>query len=422
MGSAGPRGLPGRRVPVAVCLAGLSPAVVTEALYALATRRPARVVPAEIHIVTTHGGYPEVVGKLLGPRGALARLREQYRLPRASLRCPPAHVHVLTRPDGRPIDDIRTPEDSRAAGEAIGALVRRLAADERVELHCSLAGGRKTMSALLATALQLHGRPGDRLYHVLVNEPFERIPEFMFPPRPPVRYRLGDRLVDSRRARIELAEIPFVRLGAAARRLGLDSLTLERIAAELEEEALGRLVPEPLVIRLTRREVRVGPRAIHLRPQEIALYAAYAEARGGCPRAACRAGDRCAGCQLTDDELHDRRGVLLRFYEATRPQTASRVIGILSGAGTDAHTLAAFREWLEQTRSRLNRALAGALGRGPRGARYLVTGMGAETEQRRRRGLALPPPYIRFDESGEGGGSPSLATGGGKPGAPGWEA
>jgi len=129
-------------------LAGLSPAVVTETLFGLAVTRRPSVVPDEVHIVTTGAAYPEVVGRLLGPGRALARLRQEYRLPADRLQCDPSRIHLLRDARGRPLDDIRSALDSRAAGECIRTVVRTLARDPATELHCSLAGGRKTMSAL----------------------------------------------------------------------------------------------------------------------------------------------------------------------------------------------------------------------------------------------------------------------------------
>jgi CRISPR-associated protein (TIGR02584 family) len=383
-----------------VCLAGLSPAVVTETLYALVHRRP-RVVPREVRILTTARGFQAVVASLFGSAGALAKLREICRLPASTLLCTPDHVHVLCDARDRPLEDIRDAADSRAAGEQIGALIRDLAGDPAVQLHCSLAGGRKTMSALLATALQLHGRPGDRLYHVLVNAPFDRIADFFFPPRPARRYRLDGQLVDSRRARVELAEVPFVPLGAAARRLGYSHLTLERIAAELDAEAEGRLVPAPLTVALSERRVRVGEAVVRLRPQEIALYAFYARARMSCRAPTCREGGRCQDCHLTDDHVHDRRHDLLAIHRAVAPGGDSRLRSLLSTNADDAEALATFRAWLQQTRSRLNRALREALGPGPRGARYLLARLDAAAG-RRHRGLAVIPAVVRVDTGRRG--------------------
>ncbi len=380
-----------RHVPVAVCLAGLSPAVVTEFLYAL-LHRPHPVVPREVHIVTTHGAYAAVVGALLGSHGALERFRLDYRVQAPALRCSPAQVHVLTDGRGRPLDDIRTPAESLAAGEGIARVVRMLAGDDRIALHCSLAGGRKTMSALLATALQLHGRPQDRLYHVLVSEPFERVPTFYYPPPRPARHRVSGRLVDFRRARVELAPIPFVALGPVARRLGLDGLALQALAAELEAQATGRLRPELLEIDLSGRRAAVGGRQLRLPPQELALYALYAELRGRCSRAGCRAGGRCAGCQPTDDELHDRCERLAQLYVAAGGRGP---VAPLHGPPGSGAGLEAFREWVQQVRSRLNRVVRGTIGTGPRGEPYLVA-PGDVDSRTRRRGLGLPPELVRI--------------------------
>ncbi len=378
--------------PVALCLAGLSPAVVTETLFGLAVARRPPVIPDEVHILTTGAAYPSVAGRLLGPEGALARLRRDYRLPADRLRCDPSRVHLLRDGRGRPIDDIRSALGSRAAGECIRSVVRQLAHDPATELHCSLAGGRKTMSALLATALQLHGRPQDRLYHVLVSEPFERVADFLYPPRRPVRCRVDGRWVSTRQAQVVLVEIPFVALGTVTRRLGYEELDLEALAAELEAEATGRLSPDPLVVDLEARQVLIGDRPVRLPPRELALYVLYAEARRACRRASCGEGDRCERCHLGDDEIHDRRERLCGLY--THAGGRGRP-GWAEASAESADALDAFRAWLLQTRSRINDAIRRALGPGPRGARYAVAPMDRTGGDRRgRRGLGVPPGAI----------------------------
>jgi CRISPR-associated protein (TIGR02584 family) len=377
---------------VALCLAGLSPAVVTETLFGLAVGRRPRVIPDEVHILTTGAAYPAVVGQLLGPRGALARLRRDYRLPADRLRCDPSRVHLLRDGRGRPIDDIRSALDSRAAGDCIRDVVRQLARDPATELHCSLAGGRKTMSALLATALQLYGRPQDRLYHVLVSEPFERVADFLYPPRRPVRYRVDGRWVSTRQAEVVLVEIPFVALGTVTRRLGFGEMDLEALAAELEAEATGRLRPDPLLVDLEARRVVIGDRPVRLAPRELALYALYAEARRACGRAGCRDGDRCEQCHLGDDEVHDRRERLSELYTRAGGRGRPDWAGAATTAG---EALEEFRAWLRQTRSRVNGAIARALGPGPRGHQYTIAPMDRTGDDRRgRRGLGVPPGAI----------------------------
>lgn len=67
------------------------------------------------------------------------------------------------------------------------------------------------MGALLRL-LTLSGRETDRLTHVLVNDPYDTLPDFFFPAQPggPIPSRLGAP-VDPSDARIELADVPLVR-------------------------------------------------------------------------------------------------------------------------------------------------------------------------------------------------------------------
>lgn len=378
---------------VALCLVGLSPAVVPETLYALARLRP-RVVPDELHIVTTRPGAERVMATLLGPRGALAALRAAYRVPSGSWRCSPEHIHVLVDARNEPLEDIITTVDSRAVGDQLAALVRRVGLAPGTMLIGSVAGGRKTMGALLAMAMQLHGGAQDRLYHVLVAPPWERVSDFFFPTPGPHWLRGPDGPVDAQRAKVTLAEIPMVRLGPVVRRLGLSGLDLQRLSAEVEAEAQGRLELEPLVLAPAGRRVLIGEVLIRLPAQQFALYQLYALARAGCRRTACRDGARCLRCQLSDDAVHDRRAALRALYDTLRPAGVSS--DSRRATGPESDRLEDFRLWLEQTRSRLNRRLRDALGGpGPRTAAYCVveaTGLGAK----RCRGLGIQPPLIRM--------------------------
>ena len=114
---------------------------------------------------------------------------------------------------GVPLEDIRTATDSIAIADQIAALVRHLTRDPTIRLYCSLAGGRKTQSALLGFALQLYGRPQDQLLHVLVDEALQHHPAFF---RPSKESRLlptcDGRLVEAHTAHIDVADIPFLRL------------------------------------------------------------------------------------------------------------------------------------------------------------------------------------------------------------------
>ena len=139
-----------RRILLAVT--GLSPQVVTETLYALAVRGEnvdARFIPTEIHLLTTQKGRQLARASLLHPDGgqfhALCKDYPQIGAPLFDER----HIHVIRRPDGADLEDIRTPEENAAAADAITARVADLTQDAEAQLHVSIAGGRKTMGFYL---------------------------------------------------------------------------------------------------------------------------------------------------------------------------------------------------------------------------------------------------------------------------------
>lgn len=73
------------------------------------------------------------------------------------------------------------------------------------------------MGFYLGAALQMYGRKDDKLYHVLVNEEFENLPEFFYPPAKSkeiiIKTKDGQFLKKSTsEVKIELAELPFLRL------------------------------------------------------------------------------------------------------------------------------------------------------------------------------------------------------------------
>lgn len=204
-----------RRILLAVT--GLTPQVVTETLYALSCRAEEDTVawvPDEVHLVTSATGAENARLNLLQGERWFHRLLEDYKLPPIAFDV--EHIHVLQDEQGQALDDIRTQAHNTCAADFITELVRRFTAEPDSELHVSIAGGRKTMGYYLGYALSLYGRAQDRLSHVLVSDPYETNRQFYYPTPYdfPIHVRRGDRelTVDARNARVDLAEIPFVRL------------------------------------------------------------------------------------------------------------------------------------------------------------------------------------------------------------------
>ncbi len=201
---------------ILVAVAGGSPAIVTETLWALAKRKdPVRI--DEVRILTTERGKSAILSTLLNStegrfKSCLEELEITHRITFNE-----ATIFVLK--DGKDIElkDIRTDEDNQLASDQICNLIREWTNEPNTRLYCSAAGGRKSMSIYLTIAMMLYGRVNDKLFHVLINpEEFERCKDFFHPFRHPRKLTLVDQAgikeLSAADARIDLGEIPFVRL------------------------------------------------------------------------------------------------------------------------------------------------------------------------------------------------------------------
>ncbi|MCF7786754.1 MAG: TIGR02584 family CRISPR-associated protein [Prosthecobacter sp.] len=208
-----------------LAVTGMSPAIVTETVWALAHETPS-VVPNHVVLITTSEGVKALDRELFtasphfGGRKVWEALREAVGAQPDELIM--QDYSVINVPDtaaGKtvPLPDIRTPEDNIAAANYILNQVRAIVNEPEKRLIASIAGGRKSMGALLYAAVTLLGRPLDRLTHVLVREPFDArlTPPFFFPTQPAVNHELRNQLGElisthsSKEAGIQLADIPF---------------------------------------------------------------------------------------------------------------------------------------------------------------------------------------------------------------------
>ena len=345
-----------RRILVAVT--GLSPQVVTETLYALAVAATTRWMPERICLITTAKGANQAQLSLLGPDGQLGRLIADYDLPPVVF--DEDDILVLRDEAGRPLDDIRTPEDNERAGDFILEQVRLLTEQPATELHVSIAGGRKTMGFYLGYALSLYGRPQDRLSHVLVSAPFESHWDFFYPPpaktdAPAIQLADGT-LADPRTARIMLAEIPFVRM-----RHGLDErLTSGRASfSEAVASAQAAVDPGRLVIDLEGKRILAGGTEVRLPPAELAFLSWLARRK--------KEGKGPVNCPPEGVSEEDYAREYLREYEEIADPRAKGTAARLRD-GMD-------KNFFVQTKSHLFGSLKKALG--PAGAvSYGVVGEG----------------------------------------------
>jgi CRISPR-associated protein (TIGR02584 family) len=367
-----------RRILLAVT--GLSPQVVTETLYALAVkpaRDEERFVPTEVHLLTTAQGADNARLNLLSDQiGWFHRLRADFGLP--DIAFAPTHIHIVHGPDGRALDDIRSREENEFAADFITEQVRQLTADDAAALHVSIAGGRKTMGYYLGYALSLYGRAQDRLSHVLVSSPYENHQGFYYPTPYEhvihVKQNGKDIAYDCRKAVVDLAEIPFVRM-----RHGLDDRLREGRATFNESVAAiqGALGPADITLDLPGSRLRAAGRVIALPPAELALLAVFAR----------RARDGEQPIAAPNKELPDRGWAerYLAEYRAVR--------GEMSDMDETERALRKGMDgnYFSSHLSKLHRAIKKALG--PAAQPYLANNGGVRPGRYR---LTLPPEAIHF--------------------------
>jgi len=259
---------------ILVISVGATPQIVTETLHALATQ-PRPWWPDRLVLVTTSvgarifrdGGGPRNLAPLLGAQGKLAALC------RAIERIPPSvRIEIPSLAGAGPIADIRSDVETEAFADCALAVLRRYTANPDTQLHVSLAGGRKTMSALVCQALSLLGRAQDRLSHVLIDPPaLENDPDFWWPE--PGRQ-------GAQEAVVRLHTLPFLRIGAwlqVERLLPPDATFQDAVAS-----ANAALQAEDLAIDLSGATITLAGNQLALPPSQLAVLslAALATRRG----------------------------------------------------------------------------------------------------------------------------------------------
>ncbi len=199
-----------KRIFLGLC--GLSPQVVTEALYALMVQQEVPFVPTHVHLVTTKEGAERIRLSLLDPQtGKIAALCNEYQLPYPEFN--EKNIHIIADETGCPLDDIGNNRENSVTANFISTLILQLTSDENSALHVSIAGGRKTMSFYLGYTLTLFARPQDRLSHVLVSDGLESNPEFFYPSKQPkMLYNRYNQIVSTAAIDVRLADMPFLRL------------------------------------------------------------------------------------------------------------------------------------------------------------------------------------------------------------------
>jgi len=252
-----------------IFIIGTTPQIITETIYYLGVVNKPHITPDEIFIITTETGR-NIVKSSLVAKGILKKLEDEHNLPEVPL----SESSFLIPVDeaGSPLNDILDAHDNLVMGDFISSFIKKKSEDQSVRMHCSLAGGRKTMAFYLGSAMQMFGRSCDKLYHVLVTPEFESCSEFYYKPKTSKILTFSGKRINSGAATITLTELPFIRL---RNKLALESSSFTDLIKEGQQEIDTAIFQPELKVILSERSLTIGSKTIKLPPLHLMIYCAY---------------------------------------------------------------------------------------------------------------------------------------------------
>lgn len=191
-----------------VCVVGQTPQIVTETLYALIVNE--HKIVDEVFVITTKEGQKEINRVNL-----IDKIRQFNDMYNQKVKFTDDNIFVIKTQNGVELADIRDKEESKATAEFMYEITKKIRNDNRNRekmMYCSIAGGRKTMSAYMAIMMSIIGMKGDSLYHVLVSPPeVERSKDFFFPHKDGF-IKIGDREYSHSEIKIDLVELSCIKM------------------------------------------------------------------------------------------------------------------------------------------------------------------------------------------------------------------
>ncbi len=291
-----------------IFVSGSTPQIITETICALAVKSPP-VYPSKIIVITTSEGVKTAQETLIN-QSVLSKLFNEYNIPHTEL-----IFETVKDASGKVLSDIRTAEDNKLVANRIARVIADNAKNPKARLHCSIAGGRKTMSFYLGSALQLYGRPQDKLYHVLVTPEFETNRDFFYKPKKNRQIKTKDgRILNTDDAKIELAELPFLRLGDKIKLS--DEKDLYQAVGDAQTAIDEAVFSQEVSVNLKMRELRIGDIKIDLPPVQFALYATFLKLKKSCKKPKC---NDCRTCFIQRKKWDEsKKKVFREFYNKMR--------------------------------------------------------------------------------------------------------
>lgn len=221
---------------ILVAVLGSTPQILTETLWCLKKEKGIEI--SEVFVITTSLGRKLICegnpSTGLPPllNGVFEKFCKEFGV---KTKFNKGNIRVIKDENGVELEDIRDDEQNEIAANFIINEIRKIIKRKNAVLHCSIAGGRKTMSVYASLAMTLVGRKRDKLYHVLVSPPeIEGNPQFFYKPEKPIEIELKNGKISTDEIKITLAEIPFLRLGEKYGNIFPDDITYTELVGRIQ--------------------------------------------------------------------------------------------------------------------------------------------------------------------------------------------
>lgn len=241
---------------VLISVVGMSPAVVTESIWGLHLEHP-ELVPDEVVVYTTRLAWDNMQKALTASKGGVSVWEDLQQKVGKSVRL---RKRIFEDTQGGELADIVTSADQELVADQLLRGIREFKNPQqgKYRVVASVAGGRKSMSALMYAAMSLGAEADDLITHVLAEEVATSCPEFFFPAQE--KQELVNRKGEAFTAagvQIEMAEIPFVPLASLVKQTDFKPDGCFTRLVKRAREVVTRLSPEETKIRLSMTECKV---------------------------------------------------------------------------------------------------------------------------------------------------------------------
>ena len=245
-----------------VFIIGTTPQIITETIFSLAVER--KWIPDNLIIYTTQVGNEIIRDNLINKNYFNNLIKE------LNLNLKLDKIEIIEH-EGNPLYDIRSINDNYLFADFIINNIFQLCNDSSKQVYVSLAGGRKTMSYYVGYAMSLYGKNNDKLLHVLINEPFDNISDFYYPTKDNISFQYKNRTVDSSMAKIELIDIPFIRLRYSIPYKLLDGKSSFKNSIIETQNQLYK-INNNITINLLKLEISINNITLRLYPSYFVIY------------------------------------------------------------------------------------------------------------------------------------------------------